>query len=69
MAALPDPFQRPTIPVEEAGRILGISRSLAYQGTASGEIPSIQIGGRRVVPTAALLKMLGYQLPEVPHAS
>ena len=68
MAELPDPVTTPTISVEEAGRLLGIGRALAYEATASGDIPSIQIGRRRVVPTAALLRLLGYDVPEVGRA-
>ena len=35
-----------------------ISRTSAYNGVKSGEIPSIRIGRRIVVPTAALFQML-----------
>jgi excisionase family DNA binding protein len=55
---LPDPVERPTVPVEEAGKLLGISRGSAYDAVATGEIPSIKIGRRIVVPTAALLRLL-----------
>ncbi len=58
-STLPDPRSKPTISVDEAGEILGISRGLAYRGVQRGEIPSIRIGGRIVVPTAALLALLG----------
>lgn len=56
---LPSPEDQPTISVEEAGEALGVSRSAAYLGVRSGEIPSIRIGRRIVVPTAALRKLLG----------
>jgi excisionase family DNA binding protein len=45
--------------VEEAGEKLGISRSLAYAGVANGTIPSVRVGRRILVPTGALLAMLG----------
>ena len=55
---LPSVEERPTVSVEEASRILGIGRSLAYHAIATGEIPSIRIGQRIFVPTAALRRML-----------
>jgi excisionase family DNA binding protein len=47
-----------TIP--EAARLLGISRSAAYRAVARGEIPTIRIGRRLLVPTARLYAMLGW---------
>jgi excisionase family DNA binding protein len=60
--ALPDPDLRPTLSVEEAGELLGIGRSLAYSKAASGELPSIRLGRRLVVPTAAILRLLGREV-------
>jgi hypothetical protein len=57
---LPDPRTEPTVPVERAGAVLGISRGSAYAAVRRGEIPSIRLGHRVVVPTAALLSMLGH---------
>lgn len=56
---LPDPVRRPTLTVPEAGRILGLSRDAAYQAAARGQIPTLRIGRRLLVPTARLLAMLG----------
>jgi excisionase family DNA binding protein len=50
---------RPTITVEEACPILGISRASAYEAARVGEIPTLRIGRRLVVPVAALRRMLG----------
>jgi hypothetical protein len=65
-AALPPPAEdwrnRPTVPVEQAGAILGIGRNSAYEGIARGQIPSIRIGRRVVVPVAQLRRMLGETL-------
>jgi excisionase family DNA binding protein len=55
---LPDPTTSPTVTVEDAARILGISRGLAYTAVREGTIPSIRIGRRYVVKTAALLAMV-----------
>jgi excisionase family DNA binding protein len=56
---LPSPESQPTVTVEEAGDALGISRASAYEGVKTGEIPSIRVGRRIVVPTAALRRLLG----------
>ena len=51
--------ERLVITVEEAGRLLGISRSLAYQLVRQGDIPSLRLGRRIVVPRHALESKLG----------
>jgi hypothetical protein len=48
-----------TTSVEKAGRRLGIGRSLAYDAARRGEIPTLRIGRRLVVPVARLNEMLG----------
>lgn len=48
-----------TITVEEAGELLGLSRSSAYRAAARGELPTLRFGRRLVVPTGRLLAMLG----------
>jgi excisionase family DNA binding protein len=55
---LPDPLAEPTISVETAGLLLGISRGSAYAAAAAGDIPTIRVGRRLLVPTAALRRML-----------
>lgn len=47
-----------TYSVPEAAEALGIGRSAAYQGVNSGEIPSIKIGSRIVIPKVALQQKL-----------
>ena len=44
--------------VVEAAKVLGISRSLAYQLAASGELPTVRLGRRLVVPRRALERLL-----------
>ena len=56
---LPVPADKPTLTVEEAGRYLGISRPTAYDAVRKGDIPSVRINRRVLVPTAALRKLLG----------
>jgi excisionase family DNA binding protein len=48
---------RRTIGVEEAGNRLGISRNSAYEAAKRGEIPTIKIGRRLLVPEAAFERM------------
>jgi excisionase family DNA binding protein len=52
----PEPL---TYSVETAATMLGISRALAYQLVRGGELPSIKLGRRVVVPRAALLRLVG----------
>jgi excisionase family DNA binding protein len=56
-ARFDDP-QRLTVSVEEAGRILGISRGAAYARAGDGTLPTIRLGKRLLVPKSALDKML-----------
>jgi excisionase family DNA binding protein len=49
---------RLTLSVDEAGKMLGLSRGLMYQAIRKGEIPSIRIGRRILIPRAALHRML-----------
>ena len=50
--------ERLTLSVVEAARVLGIGRNLCYDRIRTGEIPSLRIGRRLVVPRAALEKLL-----------
>jgi excisionase family DNA binding protein len=54
----------PTISVEHAAKLLGVSRSAAYRAAASGQLPTLAFGRRLRVPTAPLLKMLGVSFEE-----
>lgn len=49
----------PTISVERAGELLGVSRRSAYRAASRGQIPTVRIGRRLLVPTRRLLDMLG----------
>jgi excisionase family DNA binding protein len=49
----------PTISVEHAAKLLGVSRSAAYRAVTAGQLPSLRLGRRIYVPTASLLAMLG----------
>jgi excisionase family DNA binding protein len=50
-----EPMDRPmTISVEEAGKLLGVSRARAYQSAREGSIPTIRHGRRVAVPVHRL---------------
>lgn len=51
--------EQATIPVwPETGEIMGLSKASTYDAIARGDIPSIRIGRRIVVPTAGLRRLL-----------
>ena len=49
----------PTISVEEAALLLGVSRSAAYRAAKAGQLQTFRMGRKLLVPTAPLLRMLG----------
>jgi excisionase family DNA binding protein len=49
--------ERLTLTVEEAASVLGVSRALGYELVRRGEIPSLRLGRRIVVPRLALEAM------------
>ena len=48
--------------VEEAARILSLSRSTIYEMMDSGELPSVRRGAARRIPVAALHAWIAGQL-------
>ncbi len=52
-------MERLTYTVSEAAQIVGISQAAAYRCVKSGEIPSLSLGGRIVIPRKALAELLG----------
>jgi excisionase family DNA binding protein len=49
---------RRTYDVDEAGRLLGLGRGAAYEAARRGDIPTIRIGRRVLVPRAALDRLI-----------
>ena len=49
---------RLVLSVEEARRLLGLSRGLMYQAIRTGQVPSVRIGRRILIPRRALEQML-----------
>ena len=50
--------QKATVTVEEAGRILGISRGLAYGLVRQNKLPVIRLGRRFLIPRKGLDDLL-----------
>lgn len=53
-----DSTERRTVTVGEAAKILGVGRNKAYEAAKRGEIPTIKIGKRILVPVVALERLL-----------
>ena len=54
--------ERRTLTIDEAAKALGVSRGAAYAAAGRGELPTVRIGKRYVVPRSQLEKMLGEKL-------
>jgi excisionase family DNA binding protein len=42
----------------DCARLLGVNRTTIYGLVASGQLGSVKVGGRRLIPRAALLALL-----------
>ena len=62
------PQARATVTVEEAAEVLGISRGLAYELVRRGELPSLRLGHRVVIPLRVVDELLGSVRVESPAA-
>lgn len=56
---VPDPRVQPTMTVDEAAGVIGVSRGVAYEAARNGELPVIHMGRRVLVVTAGLRRLLG----------
>lgn len=51
---------RPTISVPDAGKLFfGLGRDASYEAAKTGDIPTIRVGGRILVPVVPLAAKLG----------
>ena len=53
-----EPVQRRTYTVHEVATILGIGRNTAYEVCRNGDIPTIRVGGRILIPRDAIEDLL-----------
>ena len=54
-----EPVRPLAVSVEEAGRLLGVSRDLVYDMVARHELPAVRLGRRIVIPVRALEEVVG----------
>jgi excisionase family DNA binding protein len=54
-----NPEGRLTMTIPEAAKVLHIGRDACYAAAKRGEIPTLTLGRRIVVPTAKLFALLG----------
>ena len=54
----------PLLSINQACRLLGVSRGVGYRAAAAGGLPTLRWGRRLYVPTARLLAMLGVEAEE-----
>ena len=55
---------RLTITINEAASALGIGRTLAYEAARTGQLPTLRIGRRVLVPVFALAELVARSAPE-----
>ena len=60
-------MDRATLTIEQAAQILGVGRSAAYEAARRGEIPTIRIGRRVLVPRAGLDRLLLVSESDTPN--
>lgn len=58
---LPDPIAEPSLKVNRAAAILGVSARCVYEAIERGEIPCNRVGRRITVPTARFLQAFGFE--------
>jgi excisionase family DNA binding protein len=54
----PKPIERRTMTISEVAEALGVCPVTAYEAARRGELPTIRVGKRWLVPVAAFNKML-----------
>jgi excisionase family DNA binding protein len=61
--------QKLALNVPEAARLLGIPRAHAYGLVARDELPHLRLGGRIIIPAAAIRQLLAGAKPNLRPAS
>ena len=56
---VPKSEEKPLLTVEEAGRVLGLGRTAAYNAVTRGDIPTIGFGRKLMVRTADIRRIVG----------
>jgi len=50
----------PTLKPKEAFALLGVGRTAGYELIRRDELPALRLGGKLLVPTASLLRLIGW---------
>lgn len=59
---LDEALSRATIPVPDAGALFyGLARNSAYEAARRGDIPTVQIGGKKMAVVATIARQLGLE--------
>ena len=61
--------ERLTLTIEETARLLRVSRGTAYQAAREGQLPTVRLGRRLLVPRHALERMLTAAGTESPQTN
>jgi excisionase family DNA binding protein len=61
VATLTSATERQAFTVQEVASVLGLSRWAAYEAVKRGDIPSVRIGGRVLIPKGRLQALLDGQ--------
>jgi hypothetical protein len=65
---LPNPWSVPLVTVAVAAQLIGVDRATAYRQAAAGDLPTITMNGRKLVPTTGLYRLFGLPIPARPIA-
>lgn len=57
-AVMEDKLKAITYRIDEAAKLLGVGRNTAYEAARTGQLPTVRIGKRLLVPKVALDRML-----------
>jgi len=60
---------RLTVSVPEAAKLLGLSRSSTYEAVRRGDLPSIRVGGRVLIPIQRLEALINSEASDESEAS
>jgi excisionase family DNA binding protein len=61
--------ERQTLTIEEAAKVLGVGRNSAYLAAERGDLPTIRLGRRLLVPRSALERLLSNPTPAAPKSA
>lgn len=59
MSQIPLPIERLAYSAADAGAVTGLSRQTIYNLINAGELRTVKVGRRRLVPRSALLELMG----------